>query len=105
MGTLFGHVLENLRKPPATRLYPFQKRELPEGVRGHLVNDAAACIYCGLCQRRCPALALTVERKPAKTWTLDRYRCILCGYCVEVCPKKCLAMKTGHADLPGLESR
>jgi NADH-quinone oxidoreductase subunit I len=96
---MISHVFDNIRSKPATRLYPFEKREPPPGARGHLVNDPAACVYCGLCQRRCPAMALRVERKP-KTWTLDRYRCILCGYCVEICPKQSLSMNPGHAPIP-----
>lgn len=85
----------SLRRGPATRRYPRVQRNPFPGARGHLVNDAALCIYCGLCARRCPAGALAVTREP-KAWTLDPYRCILCGYCVEVCPKKSLRMEPAH---------
>ena len=88
--------LRNLFSKPATRLYPAEKRELPRGTRGRLVIDIQTCIFCGICQKKCPTDALRVERE-AKRWSLDRLSCISCGYCVEVCPKKCLALETGHA--------
>ena len=78
-------------------MYPFVSRTPVAGSRGHLVNDPNTCIYCGICQKRCPSDALKVARDP-KTWTLDPYRCIVCGYCVDVCPKKCLSMNPNHGD-------
>ncbi|MCX7846909.1 MAG: 4Fe-4S binding protein [bacterium] len=85
----------SLRRGPATRRYPRVVRTPFPGTRGHLVNDAGKCIFCGVCARRCPAGALVVTRTPAH-WTLDPYRCIVCGYCVEVCPKKSLRMEPWH---------
>lgn len=90
--TFLNAIFRNLFAKPATRLYPFVKREAPAGTRGRLEIDPDTCIYCGICSKRCPADAIAVTKTPAKTWTLDNYRCIVCGYCVEVCPKKCLAM-------------
>lgn len=95
MLTMISNILRNLTRKPATRPYPFVKREPFAATRGHLENDANACIYCGLCARRCPANSLAVSREP-KSWTLDPYRCIVCGYCVEVCPKKSLKMNPKH---------
>lgn len=88
-------LLQSMRRGPATRRYPRTVRAPFAGSRGHLVNNADACIYCGVCARRCPAQALAVTREP-KAWTLDPYRCILCAYCVDVCPKKCLRMEPSH---------
>ena len=31
--------------------------------------------------------------KPARTWSIDRFRCVQCGSCVRECPKQCLAME------------
>ncbi|MBN2188978.1 MAG: 4Fe-4S dicluster domain-containing protein [Chitinispirillaceae bacterium] len=75
----------------ATRLYPFVKREPYAVTRGRIVNDIKHCIFCSLCQKKCPTGAITVK-KPEKTWEIERARCILCGACADVCPKKCLSM-------------
>lgn len=89
------NMFRNLLRKPATRRYPAEKRPPFEGARGRLDNRIADCVFCGACQKRCPADALTVSRDP-KSWTLDPYRCIVCGYCVDVCPKKCLFMAPEH---------
>jgi ech hydrogenase subunit F len=75
----------------ATRLYPFVKRAPYANTRGHIVNDIKACIFCSLCQKKCPTHAITVN-KAEKLWAIERMKCIQCGACVEVCPKKCLSM-------------
>ncbi|OHB56064.1 MAG: hypothetical protein A2Y07_03080 [Planctomycetes bacterium GWF2_50_10] len=93
--TFVNNVWQNITSRPATRLYPFTPRTPIAGARGHLQIDADTCIYCGICQKRCPSNALAVTREP-KTWTLDPYKCIVCSYCVEACPKKCLSMNPAH---------
>lgn len=87
--------LRNLFSKPATRLYPAEKRTLPQGTRGRLTINIDTCVMCGICQKKCPTDAIRVERE-AKRWSLDRLSCISCGYCVEVCPKDSLALETGH---------
>ena len=84
--------LKNLFSPPVTRPYPEQPREYPERTRGHVEIDIDTCILCGLCSRKCPTGAITVNRAE-KTWKIERFGCIQCGCCVETCPKKCLTMK------------
>jgi formate hydrogenlyase subunit 6/NADH:ubiquinone oxidoreductase subunit I len=93
--SFIDNVLNNMKSRPATRPYPYVQRTPIAGARGCLKNDADLCIYCGICQKRCPSDALAVTREP-KTWTLDPYRCIVCGYCVEACPKKSLSMDPSH---------
>ena len=95
MFTLLSNIFKNLGRKPATRRYPFETREVPAGARGHLDIDIEKCIFCGICQKRCPAQALSVSR-PAKSWSVNHYACIVCGYCVDACPKKCLLMRTEH---------
>lgn len=83
-------IIKNLFDGPATRMYPMEKREPFANARGQITGiDGDACIYCGICQRKCPALAIVVD-KPMKTWTLDPYKCVICGVCQEACPKKCI---------------
>ena len=86
---------KNLFSKPATRPYPQQPREYPERTRGHIENDMDVCILCGLCSKKCPTGAITVDRA-GKTWSISGFSCIQCGYCVESCPKKCLSMKQSY---------
>ena len=43
------------------------------------------CISCKLCQKNCPAGAITVDNFVA---SIDYSKCIDCGACVEKCPRK-----------------
>jgi len=88
-------VLKNLGGKPATRLYPRQKREPFERTRGHIAINESDCIFCGICQKKCPTKAIGVD-KPSKTWRIDRFKCIQCNACTENCPKKCLSMKNEY---------
>ena len=101
MASMLKSVLKNLFGKPATRLYPFVRREAFADTRGLLDIDISKCIFCGLCAKRCPANALAVTKKPQPSWTVDAYRCILCGYCLEACPKKCLVMRSYDAKVGG----
>jgi ech hydrogenase subunit F len=95
--------LKNLFSKPACLMYPLQSRKTVVGSRGKLEINIAKCIYCGLCQRKCPAQAIEVVRIPKakpgepeatgkSSWTLNRLRCVSCNACVEVCPTKCLKL-------------
>lgn len=85
--TLFKSIIHG----PYTDSYPFKEKENFERTRGSIKNVIEDCIFCGLCERRCPTGALKVE-KARSSWSIARLQCIQCGYCVEVCPKKCLLM-------------
>ena len=98
MLALIGNIFTNLLRRPATRRYPAVRRPAPPLARGRLEIDIEKCIFCGLCQKRCPANALAVSRQP-KSWTLDPYRCIVCAECVAACPKKCLEMNPEYSGL------
>ena len=82
-------VFASLFKKPATLMYPVIPRVWQENTRGHISIDIDACILCGICQKKCPTDAITVD-KGAKSWSIQRMRCVQCSCCVEVCPKKCL---------------
>lgn len=45
--------------------------------------DPAQCIGCTACARRCPAGAITGERK--KPQTIDPAKCLKCGECLRAC--------------------
>jgi ech hydrogenase subunit F len=88
-------LIKSLFSKPATIKFPFGPCKFPEGSRGQVVIDVKTCIFCGICQRKCPTAALLVDRT-AKKWVIKRMQCISCGACVEVCPKKCLKLDTKY---------
>ena len=84
-------VFKSLFKKPATLMYPVVPREWQERTRGQVGIDETSCILCGICQKRCPTNAITVDRA-ARTWEIQRMQCVQCSSCVDNCPKKCLTM-------------
>jgi formate hydrogenlyase subunit 6/NADH:ubiquinone oxidoreductase subunit I len=70
-------------------MYPLVKRDFAPKTRGSIRIEIDKCIFCGICQRKCPTQAIVVT-KETKHWDIDRFRCIICNACVEACPKKCL---------------
>lgn len=87
--------IRNLFSKPATRPYPFAPRTYFENTRGQVTIAIEKCIFCGICQRKCPTDAIAVE-KAEKKWTIDRFACIACGNCIDNCPKDCLANKNQY---------
>lgn len=51
--------------------------------------DAADCIHCGLCAKRCPMQAFTKEDKKI---LFHPDSCIGCGVCATACPRKCISL-------------
>lgn len=88
-------VMRSLFKKPATLMYPVVPRVWEERTRGHIEVEMKDCILCGICQKKCPANAIVVDR-PKKSWTIERMRCVQCSYCVEVCPKACLRNENAY---------
>jgi ech hydrogenase subunit F len=88
---MLSPILKNAFGKPATRMYPFVTREAFANARGKLEIDINDCIFCGMCQRKCPSTCLTVDKATCK-WELNPFNCIICGVCVEACPKKCLSL-------------
>jgi formate hydrogenlyase subunit 6/NADH:ubiquinone oxidoreductase subunit I len=90
-------VLKSLFRRPATIKYPFGPRILSKKARGSIAIDISKCVFCGICQKKCPTGAIEVT-KEQKSWKIARLRCITCGYCVEACPKKCLRMGNQYTE-------
>ena len=95
MFKMTSNILKNLLTEKATRLYPFEKREPYENVRGELVNDVNKCNFCGICAAKCPSACITVDKKTC-TWECALFSCLFCGICVEACPQKSLSQKTEY---------
>ncbi len=59
--------------------------------KGPVVNKIckAGCIACRICEKNCPAGAITVENNVA---SIDQSKCTHCGLCAEKCPKKAISM-------------
>ncbi len=96
MFKMVGNVFRNLVSKPATRLYPFEKREPFKDSRGQIEGcEIDKCIFCGICQRKCPANAIVVN-KAEKSWEINQFKCVICNACVEACPKKCIIASASH---------
>ena len=96
-------VLRNLAGGPDTRQYPAVPARTGPFTRGHVTFDPATCRSCGLCSRRCPCVAISLD-KEAMVWEIDRMRCIACGDCVEGCPFGSLTMEQAYLP-PVVEQR
>ncbi len=92
--------LRNLFSKPATILYPFVEKPVYPATRGSVEFNLQNCIFCSLCQKKCPTHAIEVD-KNAKKISIDRLDCITCGACVDACPKKCIEM-TSKRNAPSL---
>jgi len=93
---MIGILIKNLIHKPATILYPFEKKPFLDKSRGQIQIEIDNCIFCGICQKKCPTNAIIVQ-KETKTWQINRLNCITCNACVEVCPKKCLLMENCYS--------
>lgn len=83
--------LKSIFAKPETSTYPFSETPAIAGSRGSIEIDIDSCIFCGICEKRCPCLALEVN-KSEQSWSIKRLQCIQCGHCVRECPKKCLRL-------------
>jgi len=96
--------LVNWVRPKTTIRYPWQRREVAPRYRGLLMlrrdpeTGELLCTACGVCERTCPARAISIEaegkgkeRHPV-AYNVDYGRCMFCRMCVEECPFEALAM-------------
>ncbi len=91
MGML-KNTLKNLFSKPATILYPVEPIPPLPDFRGQYTMDHSKCIYCHLCEKRCPVGAIKID-KEKKQNEIYLSLCINCGVCVEVCPKDCITLE------------
>ncbi len=77
-----GLTLTHVTKPKPTRLYPYEKRQLPARSRGliQLIAEPGQdtpfnlkCEACLLCEKICPPRAITIEARPTLRWRRRPY--------------------------------
>lgn len=76
-------------------MYPVKPAKITEATRGHMTIDVDTCIFCGICQKKCPTNAIVVDRK-GRVWSIERMKCIQCNACAVSCPKDALLMETTY---------
>ena len=84
-------IMSSVFQKEATVAYPFAPLEVVPQMRGHVTIEIEDCIFCGICQKKCPTGTIEVK-KDTKEWAISHYDCVQCRYCVDSCPKKCLHM-------------
>lgn len=111
---------EGKKRKIFTIYYPEEKLSIHIAYRGRPVlvqreDGKEKCVACGLCERICPAFAISIvggervrnveldskskiERYPL-TYTLDMSRCVYCGLCEEVCPHEAIVMSDEYQGL------
>lgn len=82
-------ILGNLASKPATRRYPFVKREPFARTRGKVNFDTSKCDLCGDCERVCAAGAIVVDEEKREI-RYDPFKCIYCALCVESCLQRAI---------------
>ena len=87
-------VFKHAFKKRVTLEYPEQKQELNSNFRGKHEFDFDKCIACGVCQRVCPANAITIIKQDNKlnSYIIDYNKCIFCGNCAFYCNTKAISM-------------
>jgi formate hydrogenlyase subunit 6/NADH:ubiquinone oxidoreductase subunit I len=106
LGAMIGDITASLFKRPNTEKYPFERREPPERLRGHLIWDPEQCTGCSICAQDCPAGAIDmiVLDKAEKRFVLRYHvdRCTFCAQCVSSCRQGCISLSSDHWELAAL---
>jgi len=98
LALIIGHltVFKHAFKKRVTLEYPEVMPFLNEKFRGKHVFDVHKCKACGICQKVCPANAITLTKKgnAIEMYSIDYNKCIFCGNCCYYCGFKAITMST-----------
>jgi len=67
-------------------IIPVVPRSISRRIMGDKYVDESRCIECGVCQKRCPYGAITLDPKPV----FDTSKCQACWACYNHCPEKAI---------------
>ena len=56
-------IIKNLLSSSVTKSYQEEKNYNYELTRGHIEINTEDCLYCGLCSRKCPTEAISINRQ------------------------------------------
>jgi hydrogenase-4 component H len=88
-------LIENLRKGPATEVFPFGPATTPAAYRGKVVIDAASCVACKMCEHVCAGGAIRfTEDTEGMHFLIWHNTCVSCGLCEVYCPTKAIQLTT-----------
>ncbi|MDR0308833.1 MAG: 4Fe-4S dicluster domain-containing protein [Coriobacteriales bacterium] len=76
-------------------MYPVKPPTYTSRSKGLVENNIDTCIFCKICEKRCPTYAIQVDKED-RTWSIDIFSCIQCQNCIRQCPKNCLNMNPQH---------
>ncbi|MBR1908430.1 4Fe-4S binding protein [bacterium] len=89
LAIIIGHitVLKHAFKKRVTLEYPEVKPLLNDKFRGEHLFDINKCKACGMCQKVCPANAITIikDENGLNEYSIDYKKCIFCGNCYYYC--------------------
>jgi len=105
-GIMISDVRKSFLRKPVTQLYPFERHEAPERLRGLLNWNGENCTGCNICSMDCPAKAIEVVviDKKAKRFVMHYQadRCTFCAQCVFSCNHDCISLDNDGWELAAL---
>jgi formate hydrogenlyase subunit 6/NADH:ubiquinone oxidoreductase subunit I len=106
LGTMLKDIVRAFWQRPVTEMYPFERREEPERLRGALHYSPEKCTGCCLCTKDCPSNAIElIELDKKNKRFVVRYhldRCTFCAQCVQNCRFNCMDMSNEEWELAAL---
>lgn len=89
LSIIIGHltVFKHAFKKRVTLEYPEVRPQLSDKFRGKHIFDTNKCKACGMCQRVCPANAISITKAEngLESYSIDYGKCIFCGNCAHYC--------------------